>query len=149
MGQSASKEGKKDKTRTNTDAIPFHDGDDRQSLTNNNNNSMVGPSPRSTKSSFAGGGDLAASQYVANDEDSLMFDREALTNKSVRQTRSPRAGTGLKASIAGKTPKAKNCPFCGKVFGKIRNIFRKPSKCEKCLRMFCKKCTTIYFDDSE
>ena len=61
MGQSASKEGKKDKTKF-VNAVPFRDGDERHSTTNNNNNSLRGPSPRSAKSSFAaGGGDLASS----------------------------------------------------------------------------------------
>ena len=64
MGQSASKDAKKAKTRRNTDAIPFaEDETNTLSLVNNNNSSLVlGPSARSTTNSFAGGGgDLASS----------------------------------------------------------------------------------------
>lgn len=48
-----------------------------------------------------------------------------------------------------KKPKTNQCPFCEKTFNKFQNIFRKTCKCEKCNLIFCKACTTIYFDDSE
>ena len=72
MGQSASKDAKKDKARRHTDAIPFADDSNKLSLVNNNYSSLVDQNARSATNSFAGGGgDLASSQYVMNEEDSL------------------------------------------------------------------------------
>lgn len=91
MGQSGSKEGKKGKSRQSTvgvDAVAFGESENELSLHTNNNISIHSQAPaRTTYSSFAGGegeSDLASSQYVTRDEGSLVFDREALGNKSVR-----------------------------------------------------------------